>query len=337
MPSDYAGRKILVTGADGFIGSHLVESLVGEGSDVTALAHYNSFDSCGWLDELGAPVLDGIRVARGDVRDRNFVFDLVDGQEVVFHLAALIGIPYSYSAPQSYTDVNITGTLNVMDAARNKGVSRVVHTSTSEVYGTALYEPIDEKHPLQAQSPYAASKIGADMMALAYANSFDLPVVVLRPFNTFGPRQSEREVIPTIVRQVLDPSCSEIQIGDDTPRRDFSFVQDTVAAFLSIGLADNPEWGGPYNAGSGRAVTIAALIDEILALTDCSKAVQVAADRFRPERSEVGALLADADRFRDLTGWKPKFDLRAGLLETIDWWRPRFEKNLIRRSSSFSI
>ncbi|MEN8198354.1 MAG: SDR family NAD(P)-dependent oxidoreductase, partial [Pseudomonadota bacterium] len=227
----YRGKNVLVTGADGFIGSHLVEALAQNGAKVTALALYNAFGSHGWLDELSDKVAARLTRTRGDLRDTAFMDRLVEGQDFVFHLGALIAIPHSYDAPQSYVDTNIAGTLNVLEAARRHGVSRLVHTSTSEVYGTALVKPITEDHPLQGQSPYSASKIGADMMAEAYARSFDLPVVILRPFNTYGPRQSERAVIPTVIRQALDPECDSIKVGDVAPTRDFNYVGDTVDAF----------------------------------------------------------------------------------------------------------
>ncbi len=232
---NYSGLNVLVTGADGFIGSHLTETLTSNGAKVTALALYNSFDSHGWLDDLPRAARSKLRLVRGDVCDSAFVHRLMKRQDIVFHLAALIAIPHSYVAAQSYVDTNVLGTLNVLEAARENDVLRVVHTSTSEVYGTALTTPITESHPLQGQSPYSASKIGADMMAEAFARSFDLRVAILRPFNTFGPRQSERAVIPTILRQALDPHCRAIMIGDTTPVRDFTFVEDTAAAFLAVG------------------------------------------------------------------------------------------------------
>jgi len=243
----YLGAKVLVTGADGFIGSHLTEALGSAGAEVTALAQYNSFDSHGWLDDLPEPLRRQILVVRGDVRDAAFVGRLVPGHEIVFHLAALIAIPHSYAAPQSYIETNVLGTLHVLEAARQHGTERIVHTSTSEVYGTALKMPIDESHPLQGQSPYSASKIAADMMAEAYARSFGVPVVILRPFNTFGPRQSERAIIASIIRQALDPSCPAIMVGDATTVRDLTFVTDTAAAFMAAGRsADGIEFGQAY-------------------------------------------------------------------------------------------
>lgn len=333
---NYSGVKAFVTGADGFIGSHLVERLVHLGAEVTALAYYNSFDSAGWLDELLPEVRSAVRIVRGDVRDKSQMMELADGQDVIFHLAALIGIPYSYAAPQSYVDVNVAGTLNVLEAARRAGVGRVVHTSTSEVYGTAQYEPIDEDHPLQGQSPYSASKIGADMMAEAYARSFDLPVVTLRPFNTYGPRQSERAVIPTVIRQALDPDCGEIRLGDLNPRRDFCFVRDTAAAFTAAGATAKIDFGVAYNAGTGRAVTIGDMVDAVRRLTNCDKPVMQEQERIRPEKSEVRALLADAGRLTAVTGWQAQHDLESGLELTIDWWRRRFADNRLRASAGYA-
>ncbi|QCI68405.1 SDR family NAD(P)-dependent oxidoreductase [Phreatobacter stygius] len=331
----YTGMKVLVTGADGFIGSHLTEVLVRHGAKVTALALYNSFDSHGWLDDVSEATRSQLNLIRGDVRDAAFVGRIVQDQEVVFHLAALIAIPHSYAAAQSYVETNVLGTLNVLEAARQCGTERVVHTSTSEVYGTAQTMPISETHPLQGQSPYSASKIGADMMAEAFARSFGLPAVILRPFNTFGPRQSERAIIPTIVRQALDPSCTAIMVGDTTPIRDLTFVDDTVAAFLAAGSTPAIEYGRAYNAGSQRAVTVADLIELIRGLTSCTKPVKQDETRMRPVNSEVRALLADCSRFRRETGWRPQTSLRDGLERTIAWWRTRVSEGRVRRQKDF--
>jgi UDP-glucose 4-epimerase len=332
---DYEGRKVLVTGADGFIGSHLAERLAGCGAKVTALCLYNSFDSFGWLDELSNEARAEIRLVRGDIRDSAFVRRLAQGQDVIFHLAALIAIPHSYVAAQCYAETNVLGTLNVLEAARDCAVGRVVHTSTSEVYGTALTMPIAESHPLQGQSPYSASKIGADMMAEAFARSFDLPVAILRPFNTFGPRQSERAVIPTIIRQALDPECRAILTGDTTPVRDFTFVDDTAEAFLKVGIGRNIEFGQPYNAGSGKAVTVKDVIDTILQITNCNRPVKHDPARTRPRSSEVRALLADSTRLREATGWQAAIDFQEGLERTIDWWRARLANGMVRRERAF--
>lgn len=331
----YDGMKVLVTGADGFIGSHLTEALVRKGAKVTALALYNSFDSYGWLDDLPEQVRGQLNILRGDVRDAAFMNRIVQGQETVFHLAALIAIPHSYAAAQSYVETNVLGTLNILEAARQWATERVICTSTSEVYGTALTMPINETHPLQGQSPYSASKIGADMMAEAFARSFGLSVVILRPFNTFGPRQSERAIIPTIIRQVLDPACAAIMVGDTTPIRDLTFVDDTVAAFLTAGAAAEIEFGRPYNAGSQRAVTVADLIGLVLELTGCDKAVLRDERRMRPVNSEVRALLADCTRFERETGWRPQTSLREGLEQTIAWWVTRLTEGRVRRHKDF--
>ena len=332
---DYRDLKVLVTGADGFIGSHLTEALVSRGATVTALSCYNSFDSNGWLDDLPATTRAMVAVERGDIRDQGFVRRILRGQDIIFHLAALIAIPYSYVAAQSYVETNILGTLNVLEAARETGARRIVHTSTSEVYGSALTMPITESHPLQGQSPYSASKIGADMMAEAFARSFDLPVAILRPFNTYGPRQSERAVIPTVIRQALDPACAAIRVGDTSTVRDFNFVDDTVAAFLMLGLAPQVEFGRAYNAGSGKAVSVAEMIDLVVEHTGCTKPVEVETERMRPGDSEVRALLADSSRLASAIGWQSRVELSAGLQFTIAWWRDRLAQGLVRRGREF--
>lgn len=332
---NYHGTRILVTGADGFIGSHLTEALVSAGADVTALAQYNSFDSHGWLDDLPEAIRRRINLVRGDIRDAAFVSRLVHGHEIVFHLAALIAIPYSYLAAQSYVETNVLGTLNVLEAARQHGTERIVHTSTSEVYGTAITMPIDESHPLQGQSPYSASKIAGDMMAEAFARSFGVPVVILRPFNTFGPRQSERAIVAATIRQALDPSCPAIMVGDATTVRDLTFVTDTAAAFMAAGIADGVEYGQAYNAGSQRAIKIGDLIDVILELTSCPKPVLQDEKRLRPTNSEVRALLADCTRFVRATGWSPQVTLEEGLKRTVNWWRARLTAQQVRRQRDF--
>ncbi len=331
----YQGTKVLVTGADGFIGSHLTEALMQRGAEVTALCLYNSFDGHGWIDDLPAPTRARVRAVRGDVRDAALMRRLIEVQDIVFHLAALIAIPHSYAAVQSYVETNVLGTLHVLEAARESGVRRVVVTSTSEVYGTALSLPIDESHPLQAQSPYAATKIGADMLAAAFARSFALPVVLLRPFNTFGPRQSERAIIPTLIRQALDPSCDALNVGDIFTLRDFTFVADTVAAFLAIGCSSIVESGCPYNAGSGESVSVAELIEIVAELTGCDKPVQREEARMRPPLSEVRALRADSRRLIAATGWQPTITLREGLERTIAWWRDRLAAGQIRTATGF--
>jgi nucleoside-diphosphate-sugar epimerase len=260
---------------------------------------------------------------------------LIEVQDFVFHLAALIAIPHSYFAVQSYVETNVLGTLHVLEAARDSRVRRVIITSTSEVYGTALSLPIDETHPLQPQSPYAATKVGADMLAVAFARAFTLPVVLLRPFNTFGPRQSERAIIPTIIRQALDPSCDVLRVGDTSTLRDFTFVTDTVAAFLAIGHSPTVEPGYPYNAGSGEYISVAGIIDIVADLTGCRKPVQREAVRMRPPLSEVRALLADSSRFTAQARWQPTVTLREGLECTIEWWRGRLSAGHVRTASDF--
>ena len=329
----YDRRRVLVTGADGFIGSHLVEALAGAGAQVTALALYNAFGTAGWLDEID---VDGIEIRRGDVRDAAFVNELVAGHDVVFHLAALIAIPYSYVAPQSYVDANVTGTLNVLEACRRHAVARMVHTSTSEVYGTAQFTPITETHPLQGQSPYAASKIGADKMAEAYARSFELPVVTLRPFNTYGPRQSERAVIPSIIRQVLDPSCNALRLGSLTPTRDFNYVGDIAAAFMHAGVADL-DGATAYNAGTGRAVAIADIVALVREQTGVDKPVECESARTRPLQSEVHELIASAERFTAASGWRPTVILEDGVASTIAWWLRRIATGRARPSADHLI
>ncbi|TPI48179.1 SDR family NAD(P)-dependent oxidoreductase [Mesorhizobium sp. B2-9-1] len=331
---DYKGKKVLVTGADGFIGSHLTEALVRNGADVTALALYNSFDSHGWLDDLPDNIRGHLKSVRGDVRDSAFLNRIMRGQAVVFHLAALIAIPYSYAAAQSYVETNVMGTMNVLEAARQWDTERVVHTSTSEVYGTALTMPIKESHPLQGQSPYSASKIGADMMAEAYARSFDVPVVTLRPFNTYGPRQSERAIVPTIIRQALDKNCSAIMVGDTSPIRDLTFVEDTAAAFLTAGVAEL-KFGHAYNAGSQRAATIAEVLDLVVELSGSKKPVYRDESRLRPQNSEVRALLADSTQFETQTGWRARTNLRDGLERTISWWKARLSEGRVRREMGY--
>lgn len=333
----YTGRKVLVTGADGFIGSHLVEALVEAGAKVTALSLYNAFDTHGWLDSLDDDLRLNVRLERGDVRDAAFMMRIAQGQEVIFHLAALIAIPHSYVAAQSYVDVNISGTLNVFEAARACGAGLVIHTSTSEVYGTAEKTPIDENHPLRGQSPYAATKIGADMMAMAWARSFDFPVAVLRPFNTYGPRQSERAVISTAIRQALDPDCAVIRLGDLTPTRDFNYVGDTVEAFMRIGDVDGIEFGRPYNAGSGVETGVGQVVEMIRDITGANKPIEVGEERFRPKASEVRALVADASAFEALTGWRPAVNLEQGLERTVEWWRGRIQAGAVRPGADYLV
>jgi NAD dependent epimerase/dehydratase len=313
---DWNGRRVLVTGGEGFIGSTLVERLVREGADVRALVHYNPFGRAGWLDP---EVHREVRVLPGDVRDAERVFTAVDGCEVVFHLAALIGIPYSYLAPESYVQVNVTGTHHVARACLRAGVARMVHTSTSETYGTARTVPISEEHPLQPQSPYSASKIGGDMMALSFFHAFELPVAVVRPFNTYGPRQSTRAVIPTILSQ-LHAGAAEIQLGTTTPTRDFNYVDDTVAGFLAVAACDRAV-GEVVNIGSGREISIGDLVRLLIDITGSTATVATDPARLRPAGSEVERLLCDNTRAREWAGWEPQVPLEEGLRRTSDWVR----------------
>jgi len=332
------GCKILVTGADGFIGSHLVERLAGEGASVRAMVCYNSFGSTGWLDPSRNPqVYENISIVSGDIRDPFFVSQISHDVEFIFHLAALIAIPFSYVAPQSYVETNITGTVNVLEACRRHSVKRMIHTSTSEVYGTALFTPITEEHPLQGQSPYSASKIGADHMVDAYARSFDLPAVVLRPFNTFGPRQSERAVIPTVIRQILDDSCTEIQLGDLTPVRDFNYVEDIADAFIRLALCERVDIGTAYNAGSGHSVTIAEMVELVEQHIGIKKPIKTETRRRRPKSSEVFELIADAQKLNSVSRWKSDTSFQSGLSQTIDWWREEITANRHRPSSGYQL
>jgi NAD dependent epimerase/dehydratase len=312
----WTGRKVLVTGAGGFIGSHLCEALVERGAKVTAMLRYSGRADFRDLEHLPPASLDAIEVVSGDVQDPHFVLRAVAGKEVVFHLAALIAIPHSYAAPASYVRTNVEGTLNVLEAARQHGVARVVHTSTSECYGTALYSPIDEKHPLQGQSPYSASKIGADKIAESYHRSFGLPVATLRPFNTYGPRQSARAVIPTIVSQAL--SEPEVRLGSLTPVRDLTFVRDTVEAFLKIAETD-AAIGRTVHVGTGRGVTIAELARLILSLMKVAKPVVEDAARVRPKDSEVHHLLCDNRLAGSVLSWRPTVSLEEGLARVIEF------------------
>lgn len=310
---------VLVTGADGFIGSHLVESLLKKGAKVKALSYYNSFNYWGWLEDIEG--LGEVEVLNGDVRDPHYCKTITKGVDVIFHLAALIAIPYSYVAPDSYVDTNIKGTLNICQAAMENGVQKIVHTSTSEVYGTALYVPIDEKHPLQPQSPYSASKIGADAMAMSFYNAFDLPVVTARPFNTYGPRQSARAVIPTIISQIAN-GADEIKVGDLSPTRDFNYVLDTCRGFMTLAEADNV-MGKTINIGSNYEISIQDTFELIRELMEADVQFVVDPARIRPSKSEVKRLWCDNTLIHSLTGFEPAYDIRAGLRLTIDWFLRR--------------
>jgi len=331
----WKNRNVLVTGADGFIGSHLSEHLARSGANVTALACYNSFDSHGWLDDVEGELKKRMKLVRGDVRDPHQMIEITKEIDTVFHLAALIAIPFSYDAPGTYVETNVRGTINILNAARSANVRRVVHTSTSEVYGTALFTPITEEHPLQGQSPYSASKIGADMMAESFYRSFGLPVVTLRPFNTYGPRQSERAVISTVIRQALDPGCDVIRVGDLTPERDFNFVTDTARAFMAVADLDDSCLGSTFNAGSGRMVSVGDMLDTVLEITKCGKDVITEEHRKRPEKSEVMALMADASKLLKASNWKPETSLEDGLAQTVKWWQTHIHR--VRDDAGYMI
>lgn len=317
------GMKVLVTGAAGFIGSHLVEALHAAGARVTAMVHYDARPDLNNLELIRPAVRADLNVASGNIEDPYFVSSTVAGHDLVFHLAALIAIPYSYVAPASYVRTNIDGTLNVLEACRTHRVARLVHTSTSETYGTALYTPIDEKHPMQAQSPYAATKIAADKLAESYFNSFALPVTTLRPFNTYGPRQSARAVIPTIISQAL--AAKEIRLGSLTPLRDLNFVGDTVSGFLAAAQCDAAV-GQVVSVGSGKAVSIGELAKLILRLLGSDKPIITEPERVRPEASEVMTLLCDRRKAEQLMGWTPRTSLEQGLGEAIEFVRTHPER-----------
>jgi len=310
------GKRVLVTGADGFIGSHLVELLVAQGYQVKALSQYNSFNNWGWLEDIAQ--LDQIEVLTGDVRDPHYCKHITKDVDIVFHLAALIAIPYSYVAPDSYVDTNVKGTLNICQAALDNGVQRVIHTSTSEVYGTAQYVPIDEKHPVQPQSPYSASKIGADAMAMSFYNAFDLPLTIARPFNTYGPRQSARAVIPTIISQIAT-GATEIKLGDLTPTRDFNYVADTCKGFLALALCDEAA-GQTVNIASNYEISVADTLNLIKEIMASDVNFVTDEQRLRPGKSEVFRLWGDNTLITSLTDWQPEHDIRQGLTRTIDWF-----------------
>lgn len=311
-------KKVLVTGADGFIGSHLVEELLDAGFSVRAFTCYNSFNSWGWLDSFPEEKLKQIEIFPGDVRDPNGVRTAMKDIDMVFHLAALIAIPYSYHSPDSYVDTNIKGTLNILQAARDLGTEKILITSTSEVYGTALYVPIDEKHPKQGQSPYSASKIGADFMAESFYRSFNLPVVTVRPFNTYGPRQSARAVIPTIISQLLN-GFKEIKLGALHPTRDLLFVKDTVAGFVEISKNDSLI-GQEVNIATNSEISIGDLADKIISLMGTDARIITDNARLRPEKSEVERLFGSNEKIISNTSWRPRYDLDKGLKATINWF-----------------
>ena len=315
-------NKILVTGADGFIGSHLVEQLVKEGYDVRAFVLYNSFNSWGWLDQTSDDIKKSIEVYQGDIRDPYGVKNAMKGCNTVLHLAALIAIPYSYHSPETYVDTNIKGTLNIVQAARELNIEKVVHTSTSEVYGTALFVPITEDHPLQGQSPYSATKIGADHLAMSFYKSFNTPVAIIRPFNTYGPRQSARAVIPTIIGQILN-GAARIKLGATSPTRDFNYVKDTVGGFISV-MKSPKSVGEVINIGSNYEISVGETVELIADIIGNTIEIETDEIRLRPTKSEVERLWADNSKAKAYLGWEPKYagreGLRRGLSETIDWF-----------------
>ncbi|HJB20891.1 MAG TPA: NAD-dependent 4,6-dehydratase LegB [Candidatus Fournierella merdavium] len=317
-------HTVMVTGADGFIGSHLTEELVKRGEKVRAFCLYNSFGSLGWIDTLPPEIRNEIDVFMGDVRDPNGVRTAMRGQERVFHLAALIAIPFSYHSPDSYVDTNIKGTLNVLNAARQVGTKRLLVTSTSEVYGTARYVPIDENHPFQGQSPYSATKIGADRLAESFWRSFELPVTIVRPFNTYGPRQSARAVIPTIITQLL-AGRTEIKLGSLEPTRDFNYVKDTVAGFMALGGCE-AAIGQEVNIATGVEHSIGDLANELIRQINPEAKIVCDSQRLRPKDSEVERLLGDATKMHKLTGWKPAYTFEQGLAATIEFLRGNMER-----------
>lgn len=309
-------EKILVTGADGFIGSHLVEMLLKEGHQVRALSYYNSFNFWGWLEDV--PQNPNLEIVNGDIRDPHYCKKICEGMDVVYHLAALIAIPYSYVAPSSYVDTNVIGTLNMVQAVKELGLKRILVTSTSEVYGTAQYVPIDEKHPLQPQSPYSASKIGADSMALSFFNAFNTPVVLVRPFNTYGPRQSARAVIPTIISQIAS-GVNEIKVGDMRPTRDFNYVEDTCRGFVQLANCD-AAIGKTVNIGSNFEISVQDTFEMIKSIMNSKVNFVTDDERIRPDKSEVFRLWCDNKLIESLTGFKPKYDLKTGLEKTVEWF-----------------
>ena len=317
-------KKVLVTGAGGFIGSHLTESLLERGYDVKAFIHYNSFGRWGWLDSLPKEKLDMIEIFSGDIRDPNGVRTAMKGTDLVFHLAALIAIPFSYHSPDSYVDTNVKGTLNVLQAARELDIEKLMVTSTSEVYGTAQYVPIDEKHPFQGQSPYSATKIGADRLTESFYRSFHIPAVIVRPFNTYGPRQSARAVIPTIISQLL-AGKEEIQLGTLTPTRDFNYVKDTAAGFIAIAESDKTT-GQEIHIASQQEISIGDLANIIIGQINPKARIICDEQRIRPDKSEVNRLLGSNCKIKDLTDWTPHYSFEEGICETIDWVSRNMDK-----------
>lgn len=317
-------KKVLITGSDGFIGSHLTEALLNQGIDVRAFTLYNSFNTWGWLDSLPKSIMKNVEIFQGDIRDPYGVREAMRGIDEVYHLAALIAIPFSYHSPDTYVDTNIKGTLNILNSARDLGTSRIFVTSTSEVYGTAQYVPIDEKHPLQGQSPYSATKIGADRLAEAYYRSYNMPITIVRPFNTYGPRQSGRAVIPTIITQLLIGK-TEIKLGSLTPTRDFNYVKDTVNGFIEIAKSDKTI-GEEINIATQKEISIEQLANELINQINPSAKIICDEQRLRPDKSEVNRLLGSNKKIKELTKWEPKYTFEQGLSETIAFLRDNLDK-----------
>lgn len=323
---DLSSKNVLVTGADGFIGSHLVEGLLAERCNVRAFVYYNSFNSWGWLDTFPRHILDKIEVFTGDVRDSNSVRRALEGIDIIFHLAALIAIPYSYYSPDSYIETNVKGTLNILQAARDEKCKKIIVTSTSEVYGTAQYVPIDERHSLQGQSPYSASKIAADKLAESFYRSFNMPICIARPFNTYGPRQSARAVIPTLIVQLLSGK-KEVRVGNLFPTRDFLFVKDTVNALIEISKSDKSA-GEEINIATQTEISIGEVAQRLIAMINPRAKIRIDSQRIRPKKSEVKRLLGSNEKIKKITNWQPKYRFKKGLIQTIDWFRK--SENLTR-------
>ena len=323
---ELSGKHVLITGSDGFIGSHLVERLLKEGCNVRAFVFYNSFNSYGWIDTFPKNILEKIDIFPGDIRDQDRVRQAMHDVDMVFHLAALIAIPFSYFSPESYIDTNIKGTLNVLQAAKDLNTKRILITSTSEVYGTAQYVPIDEKHPLQGQSPYSATKISADKIAESFYKSFDMPISIVRPFNTYGPRQSARAVIPTVISQLLS-GVEQIKLGNVDTTRDFNYISDTVSGFVEIARKEETV-GEEINIATQKEITIEKLVNTLINIINRNAKIIIDEDRFRPEKSEVYRLLGSNSKIKKLTEWQPEYDLISGLEETVAWFK---DKNNLER------
>ncbi len=319
-------KKVLVIGADGFIGSHLSEKLVKSNFNVSTMVVYNSFGSIGWLNDLPRRILKEIDIVFGDITDEIFIRNTIKNFDIVYNLAALISIPHSYISPKSYLTTNINGTINLLESVRLGNIDKLIHTSTSEVYGSALFTPINEEHKLQAQSPYSASKISADHFVESYVKTFNVPVVIHRPFNTYGPRQTERAIIPSIIRQSIDKDIKKITVGNTKTIRDFNYVTDTVNAFIELSISKNVKFGYPYNSGSGQGISIQNILKKILKFTNCKKSILIKKSLVRPKHSEVFELVCDANRIKSSTNWKSKVNIDRGINLTVNWWKKNFTK-----------